>query len=610
MNNLPQSSARLESASKSMPNSSLLHRFYNLPINRKTDLIPWFSFGALALVLGAGGLMLRGTLQARLGEEVESQLKVKSEIITLLQSRSQYNAATLTEAINALTANRGYSAVYALKDGQLTLASSLVNNSEAVKPDMPLPDEEILQQAMQDRGQIVRQNMTIDGQKYALAAQVFTDSNDNPLGVLVHGSSIAVVNQVLQSSFLAQSVLSLIVLILTVYLSKILGRAIVKPIESLQKVAQDFTAGNFSVRSQVDSQDEVGLLSSTFNVLADSIELNEARLKQDARRSHLLQEIAHSISQVNTAQQVWQTAVESSKNVLKCDRVIYHRFEPDWAGKIVAEAVTEGFPQALGMEIEDPCFAEGYAAAYQQGKVKAVTNIYQENLNECHLQMLEPLAVVASLVTPVVSNNRLAGLLIAHQCSEARAWQGDEISLLTQIAEQVGSTVEKINLLEQQQQAQQQERLAKENLQRRALELLMEVDPVSQGDLTVQVKVQEDEIGTIGDSYNATIESLRKLVSQVKSAALQVSMTTTEKDLSIKELSTGASAQTGEINAALQRIQGIANSIQAVAHNAKAAESAMFKATQTVQAGDEAMNQTVAGFQEIRDTVAATAKKG
>ena len=35
----------------------------------------------------------------------------------------------------------------------------------------------------------------------------------------------------------------------------------------------------------------------------------------------------------------------------------------------------------------------------------------------------------------------------------------------------------------------------------------------------------------------------------------------------------------------------------------------MLKATETVKAGDEAMNQTVTGFQEIRDTVAATAKK-
>ena len=451
--------------------------------------------------------------------------------------------------------------------------------------------------------------MSLAGDKYALSARTIRDSNGQTLGVLVYGKAVSSINGVWQSSLLAQSVLSLIILILVIYLSKILGRAIAEPIQSLQKVAQDFSVGNFSVRANIDSQDEVGLLSSTFNVLADSIELNEARLKQDAERSQLLQEIAYRISEANTADEVWQTAVDSSRSVLQCDRVIYHRFAADWQGKIVAESVKEGFPIALGMEIDDLRFAEGYGEAYQQGKVKAITNIYQEDLPDYHLKMLEPLAVVASLIAPVIVGNKLMGLLIAHQCSEARAWQMDEVSLLTQIAQQAGGTVEKIELLEQQQQAQQQERAAKENLQRRALELLMEVDPVSQGDLTVRVKVQEDEIGTIGDSYNATIESLRKLVSQVKTAALQVSNTTSDKDRSIKELSTGASAQTAEINTALAKIQEITNSIQAVAHNAKAAEAAMLEATKTVKAGDEAMNQTVAGFQEIRDTVAATAKK-
>ena len=589
-----------------MQNSSLLRRFHNLPIDRKTNFIPWFSFGALALVVGAGGLIFQSTLQARLSSEAEAQLKVKSEIMTLLQSQSE---ASLAERIAALTAEQDYSAIYLVRDGQLVLESSAMREPEMVKPDLTLSDESILQQAVADRGQIVSQTTVVGGQKYAVAAVAFTDPNGNPAGVLVHGSSLKPMKQVIKSSFLAQSILSLIVLIFIIYLSKILAATIAEPIKSLQKVAQDFTGGNFAVRAQIDSQDEVGLLGSTFNVLADSIELNEALLKHEAQRFQLLQEIAYSISQVDTVQQVWQTAVKSSKDVLKCDRVIYHHLQSSWEGEIVAEAVEAGFPQAFGRQIDDPCFAEGDVEAYLQGKAKAIANIEREDLSECYLQMLEPWAVVACLVTPVVSGNRLAGLLIAHQCSEARVWQTDEISLLNQIAQQVGTTVEKIELLEQQQQAQKQERAAKENLQRRALELLMEVDPVSQGDLTVQVRVQEDEIGTIGDSYNATIESLRKLVSQVKTAALQVSSTTSEKDISIKELSTGASAQTTEINAALERIQDIADSIQAVAHNAKAAEAAMLKASQTVEAGDEAMNQTVAGFQEIRDTVAATAKK-
>ena len=584
---------------------------YNLPINRKTELIPWFSFGGLLLVVGAGGLILQGNLKNQLLQQGASRLETKSEIVKLvLSANGVADNQMLQQTMIASTEKQGYSAIYVPQAGEkFVLAASAMNLNGKATSNVALTENQILQQAVKRNPEIVNQIEAIDGNKYALVAKTLADQNGQTIGILVHGSSLKSFNSILKSSLLAQSILSLVILILIIYLSKILATAIAQPIKNLQQVAQNFSEGDLSARAKIKTKDEVGLLSDTFNVLADSIEMNEARLKQDAERSRLFGEIAYDISQAADVEQVLQTAAASSKTVLNAERVIYLQFDENWQGKIIAEAVDRQFPQALGAEINDPCFAEGYAEKYQQGEIKAIANIFQAGLNDCHLKMLEPFAVVASLVTPVIGANRLAGLLIAHQCSEARAWQQDEISLLKQVAEQVGQTLEKIELLEQQRQSQQKERAAKENLQRRALELLMEVDPVTQGDLTVQVKVQEDEIGTIGDSYNATIESLRKLVSQVKTAAVQVSTTTSDKDLSLKELSTGATAQTKEINAALERIQGITDSIQAVANNAKAAELAMLKSAATVKAGDEAMNQTVSGFQEIRDTVAATAKK-
>lgn len=613
MNNLPQlhhPSEPSEIASSELPKSSWLGWLYNLPINHKTNLIPWFSCGGLALILGAGGLILQANLQNQLIKQNESKLNVKSEVILLSTPELNFDLSALATTVSAFTAEQDYSAVYLLQEnGKLTLAASASQMQGVSKTNIALADQGFLEQTINSPEGIIHQQSTIEGHQYALVAQALRDVDGKPLGVIVHGTSSKAFNSVIKSSLLAQLVLSLVILILLVGLSKVLSQTIAKPILKLQKVAQDFSQGNFAARAKISSQDEVGLLSSTFNALADSIELNEARLKQDAERLHLLQGISYSISQAVNVEQVCQTAVDNSLKVLKSDRVIYYSFEPSGQGRITTEAVKEGFPQTLGTEIDDPCFVERHAEAYQQGKVKAITNIYQAGLDDCLVKMLEPLAVVACLIAPVVTANKLIGLLIAHQCSESRVWQTDEINLLTRIAEHVGQSIEKIELLERQQQAQQQERAAKENLQRRALELLMEVDPVSQGDLTVQVKVQEDEIGTIGDSYNTTIESLRKLVSQVKIAALQVSTTTSDQDRSLKELSTGASAQTTEINAALKRIQGITDSIQAVAYNAKAAETAMLKATETVKAGDEAMNQTVSGFQEIRATVAATAKK-
>ncbi len=726
-----------------------LQRFYNLPINRKTGLIPWFSLGALAIILGAGNLILRYSLKSQLLQQAESQLAVtniqynikidqmgfgfrgqsdNSAIVAAsdlvaqgkpidLQLRQQVSQilknevkarnieyATLVgrdkkiivnanadrtgqvfdpnglvskvlqnpkqiktsqivtwqelttekpplpeglkpedtlirytvtpvfsstnrqqvagvlvsgdivngklpiveKTLQAFSNQQGYSAVYLRNaEGQYTLATSMVDKGKEPESDISLDNHKILDLALKNPTTNVRSIGKVQGQTYALAAKAISNDRAENVAVLVYGNPLSSISQIIQSSLLTQLILAIVVLIFIVALSKILAQAIAEPIQQLQQVAQDFSEGNMQVRAKVTTTDEVGLLASTFNVLADSIEVNEERLKEDARRYRLLKEIAFDLPQAINVAEILQIAVDASRMGLSADRTMYLSFSDHHEGNVVAESIPEGLLTALGKTIETVDFA----AEYHEGKVKAIANIEQEGLDECYLQLLQPFAVTASLIAPVIIKEKLIGLLMAHQCHEPRTWKENDIDLLSQIAMQLANALEKAELLKQQQQSEQQERQAKERLQRRALELLMEVDPVSRGDLTVRVKVQEDEIGTIGDSYNTTIESLRKLVEQVQTAATMVSITTSDKDISIQELSNGASAQTQEITTALERIQGITESIKAVANNASAAEIAVRQAAETVKAGDNAMNRTVEGFQGIRETVAETAKK-
>lgn len=137
----------------------------------------------------------------------------------------------------------------------------------------------------------------------------------------------------------------------------------------------------------------------------------------------------------------------------------------------------------------------------------------------------------------------------------------------------------------------------------------MEVDPVSQGDLTVYAKVTDDEVGTVADSYNYVIESLRKIVTQVQTATNQVEATANNSEGLVQTLAEGAVQQSEKITAAIQRIQEMSDLIHIVAMNAKAAEETVQEATETVQLENELMNLTVEGIVAIRETVAETGKK-
>ncbi|NET54475.1 MAG: chemotaxis protein, partial [Merismopedia sp. SIO2A8] len=195
--------------------------------------------------------------------------------------------------------------------------------------------------------------------------------------------------------------------------------------------------------------------------------------------------------------------------------------------------------------------------------------------------------------------------LIAHHCESAHSWQERDIELGQQVAQQLGIlfVVEEFSTLAEEQ------RQLKETLQQRALDLMIQVDPVSQGDLTVRARVTEDEIGTLADSYNATIESLQKLVKQVQFVAKQVVTTAGSNEAAVQTLSEGATAQTQKITAALERIQSMVESTQTVSVNAEQAAQVAQQTTVIVESGDVAMNRTVDGIIAIRETVAETTKK-
>ncbi|OKH25632.1 chemotaxis protein [Hydrococcus rivularis NIES-593] len=334
------------------------------------------------------------------------------------------------------------------------------------------------------------------------------------------------------------------------------------------------------------------------------------RQQIEAERAGALRDITLELAQKVTKEEILaQLPLDKVRHALSCDRIILYQFDKTWKGTVIGESVAEEFPKALGAQIADPCFAENYVQKYKKGRVQATPDIYNAGLTQCHLKQLEPFSVKANLVTPIVTSGDLLGLLIAHQCSGTRQWEEAEINFLAQVATQIGLALDRTNLLDKQRLSELAQRKEKEKLQQRALELLMQVDPLTQGDLTIRATVTEDEIGTIADSYNSTIENLRKIVSQVKEAAQKVALTTSNNDALVAALSQGAMQQTGEIAAALERIQAMTNSIRAVALSAEQAEEAVDQAAQTVEEGDAAMNRTVEGIMAIRQTVAETAKK-
>jgi methyl-accepting chemotaxis protein PixJ len=351
----------------------------------------------------------------------------------------------------------------------------------------------------------------------------------------------------------------------------------------------------------------------------EQIQAKSDRIAQAADRDRALTQIIDRIRQSLDLPTIFNSTAREVRRLIEADRVGVFQFYPNTGyddGEFVAEDVKAGFSSAIAAKVHDHCFGNQYAAHYAEGRIQAVADIYDANLSDCHIDILSQFQVRANLIVPLLKGSELWGLLCIHQCSESRQWQEDEIDFIKKIAAQFTVALQQAEYLQQLQakseqlaEAAQREKAAKEQLQQRALQLLTAVRPALEGNLTVRAPITEDEMGTIADAYNNTLQSLRKIVVQVQTAAAKVVETANNSDTSIVALSEQAQTQFGEIRNALNRIQEMVDVTQTTATNARQAGSALQRANQTLEAGDSAMNRTVDGILSVRKTVSDTTKR-
>nr|WP_290439460.1 PAS domain S-box protein [Leptolyngbya sp. 'hensonii'] len=70
-------------------------------------------------------------------------------------------------------------------------------------------------------------------------------------------------------------------------------------------------------------------------------------------------------------------------------------------------------------------------------------------MTDCHRQLLERFQVKANLVVPVLVNQQLWGLLVAHHCRGSHHWLGSDVSLMDQIAVQLAIAIHQRELHDQ-----------------------------------------------------------------------------------------------------------------------------------------------------------------
>jgi methyl-accepting chemotaxis protein len=125
-------------------------------------------------------------------------------------------------------------------------------------------------------------------------------------------------------------------------------------------------------------------------------------------------------------------------------------------------------------------------------------------------------------------------------------------------------------------------------------------DQLSKGDLTVKIEVGSgDETGQLLGAMKNTVEKLRGIVAEVKTAADNVSSGSQELSSTAEQLSQGASEQAASAEEVSSSMEQMGANIKQNADNALQTEKIAIKSADDAKEGGNAVSETVSAMKEI-----------
>ncbi|MBV6627028.1 MAG: GAF domain-containing sensor histidine kinase [Rivularia sp. (in: Bacteria)] len=199
-----------------------------------------------------------------------------------------------------------------------------------------------------------------------------------------------------------------------------------------------------------------------------SCEHVESALEKQIAQERLLNQVITQTRKSLDLSVIMATAIAKVREFLDLDRLVVYRFEeinlnshahfshhhsqkpPPYAGCVVHEVLANDTISSVLNYSEERCLMPSTKCweKYRQGFTLAVSDIEKTYaLEECLLKYLKKIKVKAKFAAPIVFEEKLWGLLIAHQCDTTREWTQNEQNLLTSVAEQLAIAIHQSELM-------------------------------------------------------------------------------------------------------------------------------------------------------------------
>ncbi len=272
-----------------------------MKIRRRSIAARWFlgSFGIVAVLLIildiTGFFLIRSYFYGAVRQYIETQANITAGVVNRLfeESGSDYS----DEVINSIEQfeKKNYAELMAInRDGKVYLSSSGFTPAESY--DMP----DYYDAAASDSHNGYYIGRFSSGEHY----MAYTVMNSLSGGATRIVTSLTKIDERIYSLVLGVMALSAGILLLLFVLGIYFIRSIVRPIQRVGVTARKLAAGDFSVRIDNESSDEIGQLCDIFNYMADELEHSE-NIKNE-----FISSVSHELRTPLTAIKGWSETLE------------------------------------------------------------------------------------------------------------------------------------------------------------------------------------------------------------------------------------------------------------------------------------------------------------
>ncbi|BAQ61172.1 circadian input kinase A [Geminocystis sp. NIES-3708] len=206
----------------------------------------------------------------------------------------------------------------------------------------------------------------------------------------------------------------------------------------------------------------------------------EVILRNRIEQERILHQVTQQIQQDLDLLIIIKMTIEQVQTLLQIDRLLIYQIKVPVQKKISDEIkfidtvtyeakVSSIIPSVLNFQ-EESCFnnIKNCEEKYLNGFYLAVEDVDNSNINNCLKESMQKLGVQAKIVVPIIVQNKLWGLLIAHQCFSPRKWKSSEVNFLKNISEYLAVAIYQYNCY---QKLEKQKKLLEQQIEKKAKEL-------------------------------------------------------------------------------------------------------------------------------------------